>query len=110
MRTASYVFYRKDTGTFFFRWVVPTKVRSALGGRREVKKSLHTDNRRIAVRLARRLSVLLERAVSQIMLSHLGNTEGPATYLTVKFIEYLADGLVRLEGVELDPKHVEEEQ
>ncbi len=113
MRNGSYVFYRKDTGSYFFRWVVPSKVRPFMGGRREVKKSLHTDQRRLALSLARRLSVLLERTTSQFMANRAnGNTQdaAPASYLFIKLLERTVDGSIRMEGLELDPAQGEEER
>lgn len=34
----------------------------------------------------------------------------PVAYLTFKVLEKLVDGSIRMEGVELDPKHAEEDQ
>jgi hypothetical protein len=111
MRTASYVFARKDSGSFFFRWVIPSKVRPLLGGRREVKRSLHTDQRRVALRLARRLSVVLERATAQLMASQFNlQQEGPAAHLIIQSLERLVDGTLRIEGMQLDPQHIAEEK
>ena len=114
MRDVSYVFRRRDTGCFYFRWTIPATIRPILGGRLEVKKSLHTDQRRIALRLARRLSVMLERATTQLMASQLRGTsqDQPAAYLTINVLERLMDGSIRMEGVQLDPDpaHAEEDR
>ena len=67
MRCASYLSLRKDTGSYVFLWTVPIKVRHLFDGRTELKRSLHTDQRRVALRLARRLSVLLERTTHQLI-------------------------------------------
>lgn len=110
MRHVSYVFFRQDTSTFYFRWTIPASVRPLLGGRTEIKRSLDTDQRRVALRLARRLSVLLERTTSQLMMAQLTHQEAPVATLTARLIERLVDGSLRIEGLELDPKHVEEDQ
>ena len=114
MRHVSNVFQRRDTGCFYFRWTIPATIRPILGGRLEIKRSLHTDQRRIALRLARRLSVTLERATSQLMASQLRgiSQDQPAAYLTIKVLERLMDGSIRMEGVELDPDpaHAEEDR
>jgi integrase len=110
MRHASYVFLRRDTGSYFFRWTIPASVRPLLGGRAELKRSLHTDERRTALRLARRLSVMLERTTAQLMAAQLSQQDSPASYLTIKLLERLVDGSIRMEGVELDPKHAEQDQ
>lgn len=111
MRHVSYVFLRRDTGSYFFRWTVPANVRPFLGGRTEIKKSLHTDQRRDAIRLARRLSVLLERATGQLMYEQLRQRqESPCFYLTFNLIERLVDGTIRMEGVQIDPANAEDDQ
>jgi integrase len=108
MRLATYIFLRDDSGvpTYFFRWKVPVKVRPLLGGKKELRRSLRTNKRRLALRLAKRLSVLLERGVFELMASR----EKPAFHLTVKLFEQLADGGIRLEGLEADPNRLKEEQ
>ncbi len=110
MRYVSYVFLRRDTGIYFFRWTIPAKVRHLLGGRTEIKRSLHTDQRRNALRLARRLSVLLERATDQLMFTHLKQQDPPCFHLTISLFERLVDGSIRMEGVQLDPDHAEQDQ
>jgi integrase len=110
MAHASYVFLRRDTGTYYFRWIIPAAVRSILGCKREVKRSLDTEQRRVALRLARRLSVMLEQATSQLMAARISSTESPAVHLTAKLFERLVDGTVRIEGLELDPAHGEEDR
>jgi integrase len=110
MRSASYVFHRRDTGSYFFRWTIPANARPLLGGRTEIKKSLHTDRRSHAVRLARRLSVLLEGAIGQMMYEHLQKKHPPAFHLTIALLERMVDGSIRMEGVETDPAHADEDK
>ena len=54
MRIPTYV-YKSRHGIYFFRIVVPLNLREMLGGRTEVRCSLHTRNLREAVLLARPL-------------------------------------------------------
>jgi integrase len=103
MPLPTYIYRRQHT--YFFRWSVPTAVRPMLGGRIEIRRTLGTSDERTALRLARRLTVALERGVDTLMAA--GKTP---FHLTVKLFERLIDGTVRLEGLELDPKHPEEEQ
>jgi hypothetical protein len=109
LHNPTYVFLRRDTGTYFFRWVVPTKVRPLLGGRKEFKRSLSTDDKRLAIRLARRLAVTLDRGTFSLM-SQGNDSPPPYFYLTVKLIERMIDGTLKLEGVEIDPTNAEEDR
>jgi integrase len=113
MRLVSHITYRRDSKNYAFRWVVPAAIRSLLGGKREVKRSLGTTDKRLALRLARRLAVMLERAATDILITMRSNgstQEAPATYLVVKLLERLVDGSIRMEGVQIDPAKAEEEQ
>jgi uncharacterized protein DUF6538 len=110
MRSASYVSFRQDTKSYIFRWVIPASIRQLLGGKREVKRALGTQHRRLALRLARRLAVMLERATAQLMADRICTQEQPAAHLTAKLIERLVDGSLRIEGLELDPQHGEEDR
>jgi integrase len=106
----TYIFLRRQTGTFYFRWNIPATVRPLLGGRTEVKRSLDTDDKRLALRLARRLAVMLDRATFQLMQANSSTTaEGPAFCLTIKLFERLVDGTLRMEGVQLDSANAEQE-
>jgi len=110
MRCASYVSLRKDTGSFVFRWTIPALARQFFGGRTEVKRTLGTDQRRVAIRLARRLSVMLERTINQVMASQLRQQDAPTAALSIKLLERFVDGSIHMEGLELDPEHAEEDR
>jgi hypothetical protein len=63
----SYVFRRRESGVFFFRWPVPTAYRDWFEGKRELKHTLRTTDRRLALRLARRLADMLSRDILRRM-------------------------------------------
>ena len=109
-----YLFLRPDTGNYFFRWTVPASVRPFLGGRREIKKSLDTTDRRLALRLAQRLAVMLDRAAFQLMQTQSTSApqDGAFFDLFAKSIERFVDGTLRIEGFQmrLDPAHAEEDR
>lgn len=109
MRQVSYVFLRGDTGRYFFRWTIPATARHLFGGRTEVKRSLCTDQRGLALRLARRLSVMLEHSVTQLMVGQLYRQDEAVMCLTIQTLERLMDGAIRMQGVQLDPAHAETE-
>ena len=56
MRLPTYV-YRSRHGVYFFRIVVPQELRKALNGQREIKRSLHTRDKRQALVQARSLAL-----------------------------------------------------
>ncbi len=79
MGCPSYVFFRRDTGCYCFRYVVPAELRLVFG-RTEIRRSLRTDNRKLAQRLGRRLSVLVERVKLDAMTRNVKDT--PTFYLS----------------------------
>src|SRR5688572_28691596 len=107
MHLPTYISYRTDCNTYKFRWTVPVELRPLMGGRREIRKSLNTDDKRLALRLARRLAVMLER-VNLMTKRSKNQPEGAA--LTVKLLEKLVDGTVRIEGLEMDPDPAKAEE
>ena len=112
MSAPSYVFRRRESGVFFFRWRVPASYRDWFEGKQEIKHSLRTTNRGLAVRVARRLLTMLDRDILRRMAAG-KNDKGQSTWgLSVKLFEQLINGTVRLEGVEMspDPAHAEEER
>jgi hypothetical protein len=114
MPSSSYVFLRPDTGNYFFRWSVPVAVRAFLDGRREIKRSLYTTDRRLALWLARRLAVMLDRATFELMQTRRNSApqDGACFNLFAKSVERLVDGILRIEGLQMkaDPEYAEEER
>jgi len=108
MRSASYVYLRPDTGSYAFRWTVPVTLRPLLGGRRDVRKSLNTSDRRTALRVARHLRVMLERATILAMSQH----NKDKRFYDIKLLERLVDGTIRIEGLTMDsdPARAEEDR
>lgn len=105
MPVATYVFRRPDTPCYFFRWTVPVALRPLLGGRKDIKRSLHTDDKKNAIRLARRLAVTLERGAYSLM----AKKDEPPTFADIARLILTANGTLQMEGVTLDPAKVEEE-
>lgn len=110
MQSPSYIFRRPESDCYFFRWVVPVELRHILAGRKEIRRSLRTDDKRFALRLARRLAVTLERGKLMLMANHGKENTPPSFYLTLKLFERMADGAIRMEGLEMDPDKGEEER
>ncbi|WP_271410044.1 site-specific integrase [Pseudomonas sp. Q1-7] len=54
-------------GTFYFRIVVPSPVRTALGLQREIRRSLKTDSQRLALRRARQFAARYEAAFDKVL-------------------------------------------
>lgn len=54
-------------GTFYFRIVVPSPLRSALGLQREIRRSLRTDSQRLALRRARQYAARYEAAFDKVL-------------------------------------------
>jgi hypothetical protein len=101
------VFYRPESGTYVFRWVVPGKLREVFG-RTELRRSLRTSNPKLAERLGRRLSAMLERAKLEAMARNLKDT--PTFALIIKVFEQAMNGAIRIEGLEMDPANAEKER
>lgn len=102
MRSASYVYLRPDTGSWAFRWTIPAALRPMLGGKREVRKSLNTSDRRTALRVARHLRVMLERATIPFMAKRDNQDAEGVAYLIIDKLVKLADGSVQIEGLQMD--------
>jgi hypothetical protein len=49
-QSSSYIFRRPESDCYFFRWVVPVELRHILAGRKEIRRSLRTDDKRFALR------------------------------------------------------------
>ncbi|WP_371919652.1 DUF6538 domain-containing protein [Pseudomonas sp. BBP2017] len=47
-------------GTYYFRIVIPTALRSLVDGKREIRRSLKTDSQRLALKRARQHAVCFE--------------------------------------------------
>ena len=54
-------------GTFYFRIVIPVALRSQVNGKREIRRSLKTDSRRLALKLARQHAVRLESVFDRVL-------------------------------------------
>jgi len=54
-------------GTYYFRMVIPGPVRPLLNGQREVRRTLYTDSRRLALKRARQHAARFERAFDIVM-------------------------------------------
>ena len=92
----TYIRLRADTGTYAFRWVVAADIRSLLGGRREVTKTLHTEDKR----LARRLAAVLDRFTFELEVMAKKKSEQPGAALILKLIErQLTDGTTERERI-----------
>ena len=61
MQPTSYIFRLPESDRYFFRRVVPVELRPMLEGRKEIRRSLNTDDWRLALSWARRLVVSLGR-------------------------------------------------
>jgi hypothetical protein len=96
-----YVYLRPDTGCYAFRWTIPAVLRPLVGDRRDVRKSLQTDDKRTALRLARHLRVVLERATISLMAKR--SQEQLVRLHDLKLFERLINGTVRIEGLTMDP-------
>ena len=68
-------------GTFYFRFIIPGHLRSRFSNKREIRKSLSTDSKRLAIKKARALRVQLDSYIEEIS----GMPE--FTYLTMSFHE-----------------------
>ena len=58
---------RNRHGTFYFRIVVPSPLRSALGFQREIRRSLKTDSQRLALRRARQFTARYEAVFDKVL-------------------------------------------
>lgn len=58
---------RNRHGTFYFRIVVPSPLRSALGFQREIRRTLKTDSQRLALRRARQFAARYEAAFDKAL-------------------------------------------
>lgn len=65
-------------GTFYFRAVVPKKIRQVLGMSREIRRSLQTDSPRLAARKARQFLARYE-AIFDRVLSMIGDEDSQFT-------------------------------
>ena len=54
-------------GTFYFRIAIPIALRSQVNGKREIRRSLKTDSRRLALKLARQHAVRLESVFDRVL-------------------------------------------
>jgi hypothetical protein len=54
-------------GTYYFRMVIPAPVRELFQGKREIRRSLKTDNQRLAVKRARQRAVRLESVFDRVL-------------------------------------------
>jgi hypothetical protein len=108
MRSASYIYLRPDTGCYAFRWTIPTLLRPLLNGKRDLRKSLQTSDKRVALRLARHLRTLLERATIVAMTAK----DKRIVFQDIKLLEKLVDGTIRIEGLTMDsdPERAEEDR
>ncbi len=110
MAGPTYIKLRADTQRYSFRYVVPSDIRPLLGGRREVTKALGTEDKRLALRLARRLAATLERYTFELELMAKRKDDAAKAYLTVKLLERALDGTLRIEGLEMDPDPAKAEE
>ena len=105
MAEATHISWRQDTESYTLRYVVPVAVRPLLGGRREITKSLKTEDKRLALRLARRMAAMLDRFTFDLLMTkQRSNSDGPGFSLIIKAIErVLNDGsTLRIEGAEVN--------
>ena len=100
MRSASYVYLRPDSGSWSFRWTIPVALRPMLGGKREVRKSLNTSDRRTALCVARHLRVSLERATIPLMAKRDDqDAEGVPCLIIDKLVKMVDGGSVQIESL-----------
>ena len=99
MRNAGYVFRRKESGVFFFRWRIPSRYRQQFNGKREFRHTLHTTDQPTALRLARKLVALLD---SQLLQVAMPRQELPAMYALIELLLRQPDGAIRMEGVKIE--------
>ncbi|NOQ16380.1 MAG: hypothetical protein GQ581_04920 [Methyloprofundus sp.] len=65
IKTASYL-YKNRHGVFYFRVVIPKNYRQFFSVKKELKRSLKTENKHIALRLARKLMVDFDKLLADI--------------------------------------------
>ena len=108
MRLPTYLYRRPDTGSILFRWGIPAFLRPALGGRREIRRTVPLRDKREALRVARHLSVALDRGVA-LMAKQRPSGSGYVMHCLLRYIEQIAaDGTVtRTHEVQIDPDKLE---
>ena len=105
MRSASHL-YRNRYGTFYFRCVVPKELRGTYPNcPREIRRSLATQDQRLALRKAQVCGFLLEAMFDRLKGPRMSNTN-----LFLGIQKLLAQpGMLQIEGLTLDPQRPEEE-
>jgi len=93
--------------SYFFRMKVPKDLLNVLK-KREIKKSLKTESKQRAIRLAAIYAIKCQDLFDSLREPKMSDV----FFTTIKIadVEKKADGSVKLSGVELDPNHPEAEQ
>lgn len=78
-------------GTFYFRMVIPAPLRTLINSKREVRRSLKTDSRRLAIKRARQFAVRYETAFDKAISSMTTTRDGDdvLTEEDIKLLEEL---------------------
>ena len=99
---------RSRHGLYYFRAVIPMRLRPLFGGRTEIKRSLRTTDRRTARTLARALGISLEQGLDKTERLHMsGGPEDFAQAFSLTMNVDLKRGTIH---VETDPDKPEEVQ
>jgi hypothetical protein len=105
MRSAPHL-YRNRYGIFYFRCIVPKSIRAILPNcPREVRRSLATQDQRLALRKAQVCSFLLEAIFEQLKGHGMNNCR---LYLGIQKLIF-QPAMLQLERITLDPAKPEEE-
>ncbi len=103
MRTPTYL-HRNSYGIYYFRMAIPRKIRYKFSGKHEIKRSLRTVNRSIALKLARELAVhAIQLFQDDMNYKDLAHCKSFMSRLELK-----PDGTI-IETIETDPEHAEAE-
>lgn len=97
-------------GIYYFRLAVPVKLREIIG-RRELRQSLRTKNRKEAMAAARRMAVAAESYFrgERMTQDELDRLLRISTEIKIKGINWHPDGNLSIESIEMDPNNEESE-
>ena len=99
----SYIFRRPESGVWFFRWCPPADHKALFEGRREIRYSLHTDNRALALRIARKLVSALDRSILLRMAASENGKGKSAWHLLLNLTKHAVDGTTQSLEARTDP-------
>ncbi len=110
-RIPAYLHRHPDSGIFYFRLTVPQYLRHIVG-KREVKRSLRTGMRSVAIHLAQQMHLDTRRIffeAEQCMVKHRGNPKNDDFYGLITVRDTSAKGVKREITIEHDDPQKEVE-